>query len=341
MFLHGAGMVTAVGLTAPASCAAFRARVQAFREVPYTEPGMEPVIGAPVADVRSRRLGLERLLDLGAPALLECLTSADVANDQLILIVGTQEPARPGRFDPHSGDVLAALARRVGRRLSPESRIIARGGASATLGLLYARELMFARPDRCVIVGGVDSYLTAPTLRWLQNGKRLKAARNPDGMIPGEAAAFCAWRSGAPAGRASIQLAGCAAADEPAHVSSGEPNRGDGLTAAMRGALRQAQERPGAVGYELTDLTGERFGFLEKLIASTRVYTDYNPHMPQWHLSQLVGSVGAAAGACLIAWAAAAMDREYAPSTIAMAHTSSDDGARAVMLLRAQSSARS
>jgi 3-oxoacyl-[acyl-carrier-protein] synthase-1 len=62
------GMVTAVGLDAPSSCAAMRARLDGFRETRFIGPGGEWLVGAPVPLPRNW-IGEKRLTHMGAAKL--------------------------------------------------------------------------------------------------------------------------------------------------------------------------------------------------------------------------------------------------------------------------------
>ena len=58
-----------------------------------------------------------------------------------------------------------------------------------------ARELLAGRREfPACLVCGVDSYINARSLHWLDRNSRLKTPANSDGVIPGEAAAAC-WSS--------------------------------------------------------------------------------------------------------------------------------------------------
>jgi 3-oxoacyl-[acyl-carrier-protein] synthase-1 len=335
MHLHGVGAVTAVGLSAPASYAALRARIVRLRETSYTDTDLEPVIGAPIAAIRSKALGVERLSDLAGPALRECLARAAVSSaERVALFLGTQEPVRPAPpgFLPQS--LLQALAGALPCSVSAHSAVIPEGAASALIALARSRELLAQRAVDCCIVGGVDSLLNIQTIRWLESSKRLKTDGNSDGLHPGEAAVFTAWR-GVPAGRSpGLRLLSVGRATEAAHVASSMPNMALGLTAAMRDSLKSAGVGPEQIGLQISDVTGERYSFLERAAAVARVFTMSGPNTPHWHPVSSLGVTGAAAGACLLGWASAAGERGYLPGPCVMCSSSSDEGARVTAIVR-------
>ena len=71
----GSGMVTGVGLSSPATCAAMRAAISGFTETLFMNRGGEWVIGCPVP-LESPWRGRAKLAHLAAPAIRECLSFA-------------------------------------------------------------------------------------------------------------------------------------------------------------------------------------------------------------------------------------------------------------------------
>jgi len=97
------GMVTAVGLDAPSSCAAMRARLDGFQETRFIGPGGLGVVGAPVPLPRNW-IGQKRMVHLAAGAVADALSAAPGAEVGLALILCLAEGTRPGRpvTDPES-----------------------------------------------------------------------------------------------------------------------------------------------------------------------------------------------------------------------------------------------
>jgi hypothetical protein len=75
LHIHGAGMVTAVGLDAPSTCAALRARLDGFRETRFVGPSGDWLIGAAVPLPRNW-IGVKRMAHLAAGAIVEVLRQA-------------------------------------------------------------------------------------------------------------------------------------------------------------------------------------------------------------------------------------------------------------------------
>ena len=95
----GCGMTTGVGLTAPASCAAIRARLDGFRETRFMARGGEWIIGSEVPLEEPWR-GLRELARLVAGPLRECLDLIpDVPPEKIPVFLCVAEEDRPGRLE--------------------------------------------------------------------------------------------------------------------------------------------------------------------------------------------------------------------------------------------------
>jgi 3-oxoacyl-[acyl-carrier-protein] synthase-1 len=335
MFLVGTGMVTALGLTASASCAAMRSRIAAFTEVPYLDVRGEPIIGAPVLAVKSRRKGRERLLDLAVPALRECLEASAAQPDgsaALLLGLGQGAGAAEAAADP--AGFLGELEVRSKSRFSADSRLVIGGSSSVASGIKLARSLLRENRASCCIVGAVDSLLDAPTLRQLELSRRLKKETNPDGIIPGEAACFTAWMVRPAMRGPHLQVSGAGVCSGP-RTAGANDLPGSALTSAMEEAFAEAETRDGDVSWEITDLTGEHELFIEHAVAMARVFTDPQPRVHCWHQAMSLGTVGAAAGVCSVAWADAAVAKGYAPGSYVLCTASAETAWKSSVLLNA------
>ncbi len=81
MYIVSTGMVCPVGLNAEAACAAMRAGIAGFEELPFQVEAGEPVKGAVVPNLALETPDDERQIDLLQRAVAECLAS-DVRSEQ-------------------------------------------------------------------------------------------------------------------------------------------------------------------------------------------------------------------------------------------------------------------
>ncbi len=116
----GCGMMTAVGLTAPASCAAIRARLDSFRETRFIGPGGDWLVGAEVPLEEPWR-GIPRLARLLAGPIGECLSACpDVPPETIPVLVCLAEEDRPGRLDGLGNPLFFEACNILGVRFHPE-----------------------------------------------------------------------------------------------------------------------------------------------------------------------------------------------------------------------------
>jgi 3-oxoacyl-[acyl-carrier-protein] synthase-1 len=353
---------TPVGLYAEASCAALRAGLSNMMELStYAVDGEhgdpEPMMGARVPSEwlageppeerwpgherfglrppppRTGRVppGVERVLELCRIALGEIRERAAL------------DEVKPDRYRVHvalnEDEQAAAVADELRGALggAAERFVIETGGRAAGLALLErAMSDLDARRVDGVLLGGVDSLIRRPIAERLDRARRLRSFTAPQGLTPGEAAAFVYLESPAQAARGGRKaLARVTAATTALEPSAGrdEPNRATGLAQALSAARAQAglAEMPLVV----CDLNGERPRAIEWALAATRALGDLHGDFELWHPADCVGDAGAALGVLDILWSAVAIDRGYAPRRRALVWGASDGGLRGAAVLDA------
>jgi 3-oxoacyl-[acyl-carrier-protein] synthase-1 len=313
----GAGMVTSVGATALASCAAIRAKLAGFEEIPYSDLRNIAIVGAPIRFIRSESKGLVRLEDLAAPALAECASFIPREDlSRTALFIGLADTSRP-RLYRDSDEVLRRIQRKTGLTFSSQSRVIEAGSLSTIMALHMARALFDTGQAKWCIVGGVDTYLERGQLRWLERVQRLKRPNNPDGVIPGEGACFVALGAET-SGRSPVRLVGLGLQRGAQDASASAVPRATDLSVAMTQSLADAAITSKDVAVEITDMTGERDMGVDHAIAVTRTFVESRPRLHYWHPAMSVGTIGAAALPCAMALTWAAATRHFAPGPYAM-----------------------
>ncbi|MBC7856504.1 MAG: 3-oxoacyl-ACP synthase [Pirellulaceae bacterium] len=335
MLLTHSGMICPVGLNAAAACAAMRAGIAGFAELPFHDRSDEPIVGAAVPGVPPGLTGDARLLFLLEKALSDCLSSAGFdQTDSIPLLVGLSEAGRPGGGDDLAGDLIRRVQKQLGRNFHPSlSRCFSRGHTAGFESLRVSREMLQDRRIPACVVAGVDSYLNDAALVWLDGHNRLKSPDNTDGVIPGEAAAAVIARRDASA-PSSVHVIGLGFGKETAHVLSDEPLLGLGLTAAVRAALAEANLGFHDMAWRVSDVTGEQYGFKEiPLVEGRLVRTVRKDPQPLWHCADSIGDIGAAAGVAQLVMIHHAYLKGYAPGDKAICLTSSVPGDRAAVVV--------
>lgn len=326
------GMVTAVGLSAPSTCAAIRCAIDNFSETRFMDGGGEWIIGAQVPLEQPWR-GLPKLVHMAAPAIRECLAHVgDVRPEVIPLLLCVAEKERPGRLAGLDDELFHDIETELGVRFHTSSGIIARGRVAGALALLEARRLIYEQAVPFCIIAGADSYLVAATLDSYEKNDRLLTSQNSNGFIPGEAGTAVLI---GPPGRSQepeLLCIGMGFGQENATIDSDEPLRADGLVAAFRAAFTEAGRTIDDLDFRLTDSNGEQYWFKEAALAMTRTLRARKERFQIWHPADCIGETGAAIGPCSLGVALAATRKRYSPGPGVLFHFSGDDGERLALV---------
>ena len=324
--VHRAGLITSVGLTAPSSCAAIRAKISNPTETRCVDSADEWIMAHQVLFDRPWR-GLTKLTKMAVMAIEECLASVSPVDwSRLPVLLCAAEQDRPGRAAGIDDRLANGIANALGVTFSHESMLICHGRTSVAVALMHARDLIYRKGVERTLIVATDSLVTRRTLTHYEEHDRLLTSSNSNGFIPGEGA--CAFLIGKPTGQRELVCAGIGFGIETAHVDSGTPLRGDGLVHAHKAALAESGLSMDDVDYRVNDLSGEHYYFKEAHFAFGRLRRRTgNPEL--WHPAECIGAGGAALGGACLAIARAAVERGYAPGDTVLLHFSDDDGRRA------------
>src|SRR5882762_1435816 len=128
LVVRGTGLVTSVGLSAPAACAAIRAKLTNPTETRFIGRAGERIMSHAVPLDQTLR-GLAKLAHMAAMAAEECL--ADVPRDtweRIPILLCVAELNRPGRLDGLDDQLVIEVCARLGvARFSADSGVVAQG----------------------------------------------------------------------------------------------------------------------------------------------------------------------------------------------------------------------
>ena len=338
----GYGARTSLGMNALASAAAVRAGIAGFAQHPFVvdTAGKRMVVSrAPYLSLALTGAG--RLAELAAPAACEAVRPLRMIRERLSVPVFIgHAPARPGGasdVEQIADRVIAAIhdvadARRV--------VMIATGHAAGAMAIQVAWQAVRAGDAEFALAGGVDSYMDADTLEWLEGNEQVHSAgseNNPYGFIPGEGSGFVLLASADALHRlgltASLELATAASARETHLIKTDSVCTGDGMTALFRSlrgepALRRAD-------HLFCDMNGEPYRAEEFGFASIRVADLFADPSSFTAPADCWGDVGAASGPLFVMLADAAIRKRYAPGPVIAAFTSSESGERCGFVVHA------
>ena len=325
--IKATGLVTSVGLSAPASCAAIRAKLSNPTETAFISGLAERIVGHEVPLEIPWR-GRYRLTHLAALALSECaakLSRGELAQIPLFLCVAEAE--RPGRDEGLDDSLLEDICDELEIERAPQSEVVPFGRIGAAYALARCRAVIGSGVASFALIAGVDSLLREATLDAFDAAGRLLTPANSNGFLPGEGAG--AILVGRPSAKAELVCTGLGFAREPAHIDSELPLRGDGLAAAVRASLHDAGCGLHDVDYRIADVSGEHYYFKEAALMVGRLARAPRAEPEIWHPAECIGETGALAGVAVVAVAETAARRGYAPGSRVLTHFSADRGERA------------
>lgn len=330
--ITGIGMVTGVGLNAPASCAAIRCAIDNFQETRFMDNGGEWIMGCEVPLEQPWR-GKTKLIKMAAAAINECLTN----NKQIVpkvtpLLLCLSEHERKGRVIDDDNQFFLDLQDELGIEFHEKSRVIAKGHVAVAVAFKHARQLLQELNVKHVLIAATDSLLVAPTLSHYEENERLLTSQNSNGFIPGEAAAALVVEPVYSKQDNQFICHGLGFGVEKSHIDSEEPLRADGLTAAIKESLNDAGCTESILEFKITDISGEQYYFKEASLAFSRIDRTKRKEFDIWHPADCIGEVGAVIGVVMVAVLKSACEKDYSKGKHILAHLGNDDGKRSSMI---------
>jgi 3-oxoacyl-[acyl-carrier-protein] synthase I len=336
----GTGAQTAVGLTAPSAAAAIRAGIPGFGEHPFIlDQRGEPMIVARVPGVEDGPDFLSHHIGLAAQPAREAISPLAAFRNlvgAIPLFLGLP-PKRPGRPADLESRLADAFRREIG---ISSTECIATGHAAGLMAVEAAcRKVVSGSVEFCV-AGGVDSYLEADTLEWLEANDQLHGGPNPYGFIPGEAAGFCVVCTQPVAERFHLPILArvetAATSRETNLIKTESVCLGQGLTKVFDMVFAQLPSPETKIGSSINDMNGEpyradEYGFtVARLSQRFEDASDFVAPADCW------GDVGAASGPLFVNLVVAARQRGYAQALHNLVWTSSESGERCAAILQSE-----
>jgi 3-oxoacyl-[acyl-carrier-protein] synthase-1 len=333
--VKASGMVTAVGLNAPASLAAMRAGIRNVNQTNLWDMYSGTELAAGKVPLPQWWAGIGKLADLAAPAILECLEAAKpVPATNVPILLGVAPSDRPFRMKGLDQQILPEIEHRLRVRLHPASHVIARDHVSIVVALREAVDLLRNKQVAAVIVAAVDSLLQHDLKDYYLSKYRLLTPVNSNGFSMGEAGSAVLVTPAGASAKGELQILSMSTAREKATLESDEPLRAEALTQVIRETLRQSGLTIQDVHYRITDLNGEHYKFKEMSLAINRFVRNPTPNIfDLWHPIEFIGDVGAAIGPIVLGVALHASQKGYGMGPTVLCTLGNDDGERAALLV--------
>lgn len=330
--VRGTGMVTGVGLTAAATCAAIRSAIDNFRRSGFVDNAGEMLLASEVP-LGSHHRGASRLRRMAAQAAQECLAGCpEAAPASTALLLCLAENGRPGAHPPDEAELLAGLQHELGARFHPQSATITHGHVALATAWRRAQALLDGRGPEHVLLVATDSMLSGAAIAHYEAERRLLTSENSDGFIPGEAAAALLLQQATAEPGPRLVCTGIGFGLEQATIESDAPLRADGLTRAITEALRAAGHGEGALKFKIIDAAGAQYQFKEASLAFSRLDRTQRTEFAVWHPADCIGEVGAAIGPVMVGVLHAAFSKRYANGSPVLMHLGNDAGERAALV---------
>jgi 3-oxoacyl-[acyl-carrier-protein] synthase I len=341
LYIVGLGASTPVGRDAWATAAAVRAGISGFVEHPYAmdaagervrlaiAPWLDPEYGG---EARFEALLFPAIEQAIAP--LSDLARAD-SRTALVLGLPPERPGLPKGLDRH----LKARVGEVFRDRFAAIGTFAVGHAAGLIGLEAALTTSAGTFDSYV-VAGVESYLAADTLEWLEDNERLHGAgrlNNAWGFVPGEGAGAVLLADRRISERMRPPYLGSvesiATARERNLPQTETVCIGEGLTTAFGGALA-ALPPDGQVTDVVCDMNGEPYRADEFGFACLRTGEAFASPSDFVAPADCWGDVSAAFVPLALVLSTIASSKGYAKGQYSLVWASSDTGERGAALLQ-------
>lgn len=334
----GVGARTPLGFDAVSSAAAVRAGISAIQDHPY----MIDRFGERMKVTRDTGIdvdlrGVDRAIAIAESPALDALRPflESGATAPVMVILSTGEP-RPGQPEEFASQVDTRLRKRLAQHVLLEGGGSTAGGHAGGLLAIYhaCKSLRDGRAKFC-LAGGVDTYLEPETLEWLDGNEQLHSETTIYGFCPGEAAGFVLLTTLAVArahGLSPLLEVVCASiAREENRIKTETVVLGEGLGAAFRILFQDAPIDK--VDRIICDMNGERYRGNEYGFAVLRNPGRFKDAADFETPADCWGDVGAASGPLFVSLVTEADARGYQSGALSLIWTSSENGARAAVLL--------
>lgn len=330
----GVGMVTGVGLNAPASCAAIRSGINNFQETRFMDQSGEWIMGCSVPLEQPWR-STTKLIKMAAKSILECLAQvpSPIKTEEIPLLLCLAEADRPGRVIEDDNAFFFELQQELNLQFHTKSRVIAHGRVSVGVALQHARALIHGNVTKQVLIAATDSLLTAKTLAEFQERDYLLTSSNSDGFIPSEAGAALMISPVYQKPDPQLIFYGLGFGNEKASIDSEEPLRADGLTQAIKAALKEAKCEMHDIDFRITDLSGKQYYFKEASLALSKTLRKKKEELLMWHPADCIGETGSAIGLIALIICQIASIKHYALGNNILCHFSADNSNRTAIVL--------
>jgi len=347
LYIAGMGMITPVGWNVPMTAAAVKAGISAYAASGYANQQGQAITmaGVPTSVFFESDAQIDEgvwyselhdhIIKMAIIAIKEACAKQPIMRP-VPLILGMPE-ILPDVEHISATSLITNLVNNCQPWLRTQHcSTIAGGRAAGMEALESAFRVMDDVPGPFMLIGGSDSFRNYTRLRPLGAAGRLSVIGSADSFVPGEAAGFLLLtrqpklalvRNGH-----MIALHEPGVADEPGHLYSDQPYRGDGLDQAFKKALANQSEQSIHIIY--SSMNGENHWAKESGVAYLRNKASFRDPVRVEHPADCFGDLGSATGAVLIALAAEHLFDDNDGATSHLVYSSSDSAKRGAVVVK-------
>jgi len=341
LYIAGMGMITPVGGNVTMTAAAINAGISAYGLSDYDTNSDEPITMAKVpnsvfeqmecdiiqTDIFNNRY--ERMIRMTIIALRECLLKHKTEDAIPFLLAMPEGNLGEEEYTP----IIPSLANNFTPWINAAiSRRFCTGRAAGMETVDFAFNYLMDQPQDYTLVAGVDSFEDDAVLA--KYSGRLLSPGTTDAFAPGEgASALLLTRHIELAERRNgyvIALHQPGMADEPGHLFSETPYRGEGLDSAFKKALANQPEH--SIHSIYSCMNGENHWAKEYGVAYLRNRNVFHDPVHIEHPADCYGDLGAASATSLIILAAEHLFKNK-NATNHLVYSSADKAARGALVL--------
>lgn len=311
-FIAGVGMITPVGINAKMTVASVKAGINAYSISSYKNGKNENITVAAVpkeffdatdiyieeGDEHSSQY--DHIIKMAITALKETVKGKNIAQP-VPLILAMPEPSETA-YHIKPEVLIYNLVNQDDLPLAKETtRCIHTGRAAGMQALELGLRYLFDANEEFVLVGGSDSCMSNTYLDSIEQ-ERLKTEFAMDSYVPGEGAGFILLtrnpQHAMKRDNQVISLQEPGIADEPGHLFSKEPYKGEGLDVAFKKVL--ANNSPKSINKIYSSMNGENHWAKEYGVASIRNEAHFRDDVTTEHPADCFGDMGCATSTVLM-----------------------------------------
>ncbi len=342
------GARTPLGFQAAPSAAAIRAGISAIKDHPFMiDRTGEPMPGAIDSFLDPALFGPDRFIALAETALKETCAPLALSMRPLLklpLYLGLPE-IRPGFTVKDAQMIQSRLANVEGLPLDiSDLKVFTKGHAAGLLALAAANEQIQKGVIEACLVGGVESYFQPDTMEWLNENRQLAGADARSAFVPGEGAGFCLVMGTKACKRWGLpvlaRVVSIGVENETKLIKTSDICLGEGMTAAVRNAVKPLSLPEERINHITCDINGERYRGEEWGFVCLRLSQYFDDPTAYLSPADRWGDMGAASGPLFVMLACQAAVRGYAKGPRVLLWTSSEGGLRTAAVLAFETAGR-